>query len=240
MTRLRYHPHRPLSSLDVRIDSLSSQRADMSIILRFFIGARSNKHLLSNMKKEHIIFFVIFATFLVSFVSLGISCYRTEVDLDLDYMGVIVGILALLVTVLIGLQLYNYIFARENIKLIVDEQVKKMIEDYEQVTKARDLLIEGFEYLVSEFVNEKITDHIIRSLQELDKCQNGIMKERCLDYVMEEAHKLCTVYTEVNGRKIYKNRKPDYLYVLKKVDHKYTLELINYIEKAEEVEPQKS
>lgn len=192
------------------------------------------------MKKEHIIFFVIFATFLVSFVSLGISCYRTEVDLDLDYMGVIVGILALLVTVLIGLQLYNYIFARENIKLIVDEQVKKMIEDYEQVTKARDLLIEGFEYLVSEFVNEKITDHIIRSLQELDKCQNGIMKERCLDYVMEEAHKLCTVYTEVNGRKIYKNRKPDYLYVLKKVDHKYTLELINYIEKAEEVEPQKS
>lgn len=192
------------------------------------------------MKKEHIIFFVVFATFLVSFVSLGISCYRTEVDLDLDYMGVIVGILALLVTVLIGLQLYNYIFARENIKLIVDEQVKKMIEDYEQVTKARDLLIEGFEYLVSEFVNEKIADHIIKSLQELDKCQNEIMKEHCLDYVMEEAHKLCTVYAEERGQRIYKDKRFEYLYVLKKVDHKYTPELISYIENAEEVDPQKA
>lgn len=192
------------------------------------------------MKKEHIVFFVIFATFLVSFVSLGISCYRTEVDLDLDYMGVIVGLLALLVTVLIGLQLYNYIFARENIKLIVEEQVKKMIEDYEQVTKAKDFLIEGFEFVVDNYVNEKITDHIIKSLQELDKCQNEIMKEHCLDYVMEEAHKLCTVYTEINDRKIYKDKKPDYLYVLKKVDHKYTSELINYIENAEEVDPQKS
>ena len=192
------------------------------------------------MKKEHIIIFIIFSTFLVSFVSLGISCYRTEVDLDLDYMGVIVGILALLVTVLIGLQLYNYIFARENIKLIVDEQVKKMIEDYEQVTKARDLVIEGYEYIVSEFLNEKIADHIIMSLCELKKCHNEIMKDHCLDYVMEEAHKLCTYYAEERGRKIYKDKKTDYLYVLRKVDHKYTPELISYIEKAEEVDPQKA
>lgn len=192
------------------------------------------------MKKEHIFFFIIFVTFLVSFVSLGISCFRAEMSLGLDYMGVIVGILALLVTILIGLQLYNYIFARENIKLIVDEQVKKMIEDYEQVTKARDLVIEGYEYIVSEFINEKIADHIIMSLCELKKCHNEIMKDYCLDYVMEEAHKLCTYYAEERERKIYKDKKLDCLHVLRKVDHKYTPELINYIENAEEVDPHKA
>ena len=50
-----------------------------------------------------------FATFVVSFVSLGMSCSREEWRNGMDYLGIIVGILALLVTVLIGLQLCIYL-----------------------------------------------------------------------------------------------------------------------------------
>ena len=177
----------------------------------------------------------------VSVVSLIISVlvlvnYCPTQGLNFDYIGVIVGILALLVTVLIGLQWYNYIYAREDIKRIIDEQVRNMISDYEQVTKARDNIIDGYEYVVSDFVNEKIVDHIIKAIQELEKCENVDMKTHCLDFVMDEAHLLCTKYTEARGRKIYKNKRLDYLYVMKDVDHKYSPELINYIENAEEVD----
>lgn len=188
------------------------------------------------MKKEHIFFFIIFATFLVSFVSLGISCYRAEMNLGFDYMGVIVGILALLVTILIGLQLYNYIFARENIQLIVDEKVKEMVSDYEQVSKARDSVYEGFEFVVNDYINEKIADHIILALKELALCNNSIMKEHCLNFVMKEAHLLCTDYAKARGRKIYVGMRPDYLHTMKHVDHKYSQEFVEYIENAEEVE----
>lgn len=67
------------------------------------------------MKKDHIIYYKFFATFVVSFINLGVSCGREEWRNGMDYLGVVVCILALLVTVLIGLQLYNYIYARENI-----------------------------------------------------------------------------------------------------------------------------
>lgn len=105
----------------------------------------------------------------VSIVSLTVSVlvlvnYCPTQGLNFDYLGVIVGIMALLVTVLIGLQLYNYIYAREDIKRIMDEQVRKMISDYEQVTKARDCIIEGHEFVVSNYVNEKIVDHIIKAI----------------------------------------------------------------------------
>ena len=43
------------------------------------------------MKKEHIYFFLVIATFIVSFVSLGISLPRCDWSNGIDYLGVIVG-----------------------------------------------------------------------------------------------------------------------------------------------------
>lgn len=83
---------------------------------------RRRKRVIITMKKEHILYYAIFASFLVSLVSLGISVPRNPEDLGIDYLGVIVGILSVLVTVLVGLQLYNYIYAQENIKQIVNQQ----------------------------------------------------------------------------------------------------------------------
>lgn len=54
------------------------------------------------MKKEHIYLFLVIATFIVSFVSLGFSLPRDLSDVSVDYLGVIVAILAVLVTILIG------------------------------------------------------------------------------------------------------------------------------------------
>lgn len=189
------------------------------------------------MKKEHIVFFIIFATFLVSFVSLGISCYRAGENLAFDYLGVIVGILALLVTVLIGLQLYNYIYARENIKQIVNEEIRKMVDDYGHLTKAKDYTIDGYDYIVTRYINEKIMDCLMKALQEIVQCENLEMRKHGIEYVMNEAHHFCEDYQHEDGPRIYKGKRDEYRYILDHIDHKYKAEVLRYINDAAEVEP---
>ena len=185
------------------------------------------------MKKEHIIYFMFFATFVVSFVSLGMSCGREEWKNGMDYLGVIVGILALLVTVLIGLQLYNYIYARENIESMMNEAIHKMESDYKHTTAARDIFSNRFVMVVSDYDCARITDCIVNALAEVHKCNNVDMSRNTLDYIMEEAHKLCCEYS-VNGKMIKEGKRAEYLYILKQVDHKYIDELMEYVKLAAE------
>ncbi len=178
-------------------------------------------------------------TFVISLISLGISIavlvnYCPTQNLKFDYMGVIVGILSLLVTILIGLQLYNYIYARESITRIIDEMLRKMALDFQHTTAARDKLLNGFELVVATYNCPKITEGIISALKEIMNCDNADMRENTLDYIMEEAHKLCTVYS-VNGKFIKPNKRVEYLYVVKKIDHKYASELMEYIKVAIEM-----
>lgn len=176
-----------------------------------------------------------FATFVVSFVSLGMSCGRDEWRNGMDYLGVIVGILALLVTVLIGLQLYNYIYARENIESMMNEAIRKMEADYEHITKARDMITNSYQFVVMEYNAAKIADGILEALKETDKCGNVEMKKSSLDYIMNEAHGLCTNNSE-NGKQIKAGKRMEYLYILDHIDHLYRAELQKYIQEAEEVE----
>lgn len=187
------------------------------------------------MKKDHIIYFMFFATFVVSFVSLGMSCGREEWRNGIDYLGIIVGILAMLVTVLIGLQLYNYIYARENISSMMNEAIRKMVTDYEHITKARDTLMNSYDFVVVDYNAAKITDGIMEALKETNKCENAEMKWNLLDHIMEDAHKLCVEYSE-NGKQIKSGKRMEYLYILEHVDHLYKAELQKYVEEASEVE----
>lgn len=136
------------------------------------------------MKKDHIIYFLFFATFVVSFVSLGMSCGRNEWMNGMDYLGVIVGILALLVTVLIGLQLYNYIYARENIESVMNDAIRKMVTDYEYITKARDTLMNSYDFVVVDYNAAKIADGVMEALKLTNACGNIEMKKNSLDHIM--------------------------------------------------------
>lgn len=73
----------------------------------------------------------------VSVISLWISAYR-PVHLGIDYIGILVGILALLVTVLIGWQIYTFI----NIKKTSDK-LKYLMEESSLNTQRGLALSEG-------------------------------------------------------------------------------------------------
>lgn len=187
------------------------------------------------MKKEHIVYYMFFATFVVSFVSLGMSCGREEWRNGMDYLGIIVGILALLVTVLIGLQLYNYIYARETIESMMNEAIRKMEADYKHITKARDMITNSYQFVVMEYNAAKIADGIMEALKETKKCGNVEMRKSSLEYIMNEAHGLCNNKSG-NGKQIQTGKRTEYLYVLEHVDHLYKEELKRYVEEATEVE----
>lgn len=96
------------------------------------------------MKKEHIPYYISALSLVISGIAIGVSFYRTE-ELDMDYMGVIVGILSLLVTALLGWNIYSVINTKEEIKqidwkinkkaTIIEDKLKKEITDNSNETR---------------------------------------------------------------------------------------------------------
>ena len=71
------------------------------------------------MKKESLALFFSFMAILISVVSICVACPRNQ-ELGFDYQGVLVGVLSLLVTVLVGWNLYTIIDIK-NTKDKIDE-----------------------------------------------------------------------------------------------------------------------
>lgn len=85
------------------------------------------------MKKENVSLIVSGMAFILSIVAVCIAAYRTP-ELGFDYQGVIVGVLSLLVTVLIGWNIYTLIDIRELRKDVYTEKVKSYIESEKNTT----------------------------------------------------------------------------------------------------------
>lgn len=78
--------------------------------------------------KEIAIYLIGFASLAMSITAVCVACFRTD-DLGFDYQGVIVGMLSLLVTVLIGWQIYSTIAMEARMRKVADEIVTRKAED---------------------------------------------------------------------------------------------------------------
>lgn len=88
--------------------------------------------------------------------------------MEADWMSVLIGILAILVTALIGLQIYNVIYLEKRVKKVVDEKLKEGFSEFEvlvnQVICAAKLsLLDVFrdDYLKRKDINSYISILII-------------------------------------------------------------------------------
>lgn len=75
-------------------------------------------------RKENCFFILSGVSLLISVIAICIAGYRTP-DLGFDYQGVIAGILSLLVTVLIGWQIYNAMEIKNEIKKEIDNNLSQ-------------------------------------------------------------------------------------------------------------------
>ena len=81
--------------------------------------------------------FSLFLSIMAAGLCIAALCrtYPRTADLGFDYIGVLVGILALLVTVLIGWQVFNAIQMQNTLKEI-DGKMKEEVEDYDHTVSA--------------------------------------------------------------------------------------------------------
>lgn len=85
------------------------------------------------MKKEYSIW-ISGTSLLISVIAVCIAAWRPP-DLSFDYQGVIVGVLSLLVTVLVGLNIYTLVDFRKK-ESLVDENIKLITESLANLSKA--------------------------------------------------------------------------------------------------------
>lgn len=78
------------------------------------------------MKKENIALGLSGIAIVISIIAICVVCPH-KAELGFDYQGIIVAILSLLVTILLGWQIYNAIYIKESLKKEVEVSLKGMV-----------------------------------------------------------------------------------------------------------------
>lgn len=163
------------------------------------------------MKKEYSILISV-ASLLLSVIAVCVSVWRSP-ELSFDYQGVLVGVLSLLVTVLVGFQIYNSVDVNRKMNEI--ETVSRNIARMESsksihATKSYMHTHEGIENYRGHFVTIAIDEFMI-ALQEGVLSEDNDMLEKpyyYLDTIMRE---------NKNGYPILKGEKDKYISILSSV-----------------------
>lgn len=101
-------------------------------------------------------FIVCLMAIVLSIIAISRTCYRT-VELGLDYLGIIVGALAILVTFLVAWNIYSTIDAKEKIKDFQNEinRLKTSQEEQMKVLEKKSYKIQGDLYFTAVSLAEK-------------------------------------------------------------------------------------
>lgn len=121
---------------------------------------------------------VCFIAIVLSIIAISRTCYRT-VELGFDYLGIIVGVLAILVTFLVGWNIYSAIDAKEKIKFYQDEidRLKTLQEEQMKAFEEKSYKNQGDLYITAVSLAEKIitpsalslyTDMIFNMVRSID------------------------------------------------------------------------
>lgn len=78
--------------------------------------------------KDSLSYAALIISVIISITSLAIVSPRNK-NLDFDYIGVIIGLLSLIVTILIGWQIYSTI----NIKNMISKEVHENLKSFEKI-----------------------------------------------------------------------------------------------------------
>lgn len=99
------------------------------------------------MKKEYSIWIVSIVSLILSVIAVCVAVWRSP-ELGFDYQGVIVGVLSLLVTVLVGLNIYTLVDFNKKGSL-VDEKIELITKSLNNLNKAELSTSATTEYAIS-------------------------------------------------------------------------------------------
>lgn len=146
-------------------------------------------------------------------------------------IGDALTILSLLVTVLVGWNILNYMQFKDSMTKIAREEVKSVTEDYKAVLNGLTMLNGKNAILTGDFAY--LIDNSFDALRKIIKCKDEELSGFAIDYVMDFIHEV-----SLEGEaKILKGKRKEYIYILGDINHKHKDSIIRFLEEAEETEP---
>lgn len=185
---------------------------------------RSGWKIYDNMKKVLSVW-ISLLSLLLSVIAVCVAVWRSP-ELGFDYQGVLVGVLSLLVTVLIGWQICNFMYINKkvsSIDKIAKEVTKEAIDSYGHSVKSFVLTLDSND-LRKRNLTEYAIDNYIKAIEEGLKGidEDGILlplgylellihdNEGSIQILKGKRH----FYIEVLSRLRYKERKNDVIDVV--------------------------
>ena len=201
-----------------------------------------------------------------SLISLVVSVivlvnYCPTQNLQFDYMGVIVGILALLVTVLIGAQVGQYVFVDRKIEGIskpitriiarrvaaevahretpyiarttASDAIDVIVSDFSLIMKGQDLLYKAKnEAMFAEYMSA--IDNAFEAISVYVQCRNAKMSDPSITDALVYLNRVCNESKENGGARMLVGRKQYYEYILDKLNQDVS-QIKNYLAEAKEM-----
>lgn len=177
-----------------------------------------------------------------------------------DYMGVIVGILALLITALIGAQVSQYIFVDRKIEKVASkitriiahksandisrrvaaetatEAVRNIPADMAAIFNGKDIA-RGAELAGSVGKYMECIDKTFAAISAFSKCSNDVIYKTAVKDSLETLKNVFEVCREKGGARILAGKRESYLSVLQGIRNLQTEFYSQYLQEAQEQEP---
>lgn len=201
-----------------------------------------------------------------SIISLAVSVivlvnYCPTQNLQFDYMGVIVGILALLVTALIGAQVGQYVFVDRKIegiskpitriiarkvaaevahreapdlaRAVASEAIDVIVSDFSLIMKGQDLLYKAKnEAMFAEYMSA--IDNTFEAIAFYVQCRNDKMSGPSIIDALDYLSRVCAESKEHGGARVLLGRKQYYESILDKLNQD-TAQTRSYLAEAKEM-----
>lgn len=209
---------------------------------------------------------LIWISFGASAISLVVSVivlvnYCPTQNLQFDYLGVIVGILALLVTALIGAQVGQYVFVDKKIesiskpitriiarkvaaevahretpdlaRTVASEAIDVIVSDFSLIMKGQDLLYKAKnEAMFAEYMSS--IDNAFEAIAVYVQCRNDKMSGPSIIDAVDFLNRACDECKEHGGSRVLMGRKQFYESILVKLNQD-TMQIGNYLVEAKEM-----
>lgn len=153
-------------------------------------------------------------------------------ELGIDYMGVIVGILSFLVTLLIGWQIYNAVTIEKRIKGEV-ERTRNEIDSYFNKQKVENLymltIVNGISQSRMDVMEKKYDSALFCCIYTIDaalKANTPDIAQTCLNMVIDS---IIPGFKRQMTKETAKENKANYIQILKKMNDDRVIDLIVYL-----------
>lgn len=177
-----------------------------------------------NKTERIILYIVIIASLVMSTVAMCRSLPRIY---GIDYIGVIIGILSLLVTILIGWQLVNYFVVEKRMR----GYAKKLIEEYRHSVNCYVIAL----YAVQAYQSNNTEMGIDTSMNAIDEGLKGYDKDSISLPISQLAELAKRYKAGTYSVRIYKGKRNEYLKTILNTEDTNVDIIVDMIQNADEV-----